>query len=232
MDSIGKRIEKYRKALGISQVELAAKSGVSQPTIADLEKNKQSTSKKLPAIARSLNVTVGDLDPEFRNQWAFTSPKESATGPHDIKNVPVVGFTQAGVWTEFESFEDDGFHGEQIPHVPGKWSKLQQYAFKVRGNSMDADRIFDGDFVVVVNYFDARSDIIDGDRVVIERVRNSATERTIKQVEVKGKEVHFCPRSTDSRHKPIIVKISHHMKEADDTEVRLVGLVIGRWSPF
>ena len=230
MDSIGKRIEKYRKELGISQVELAAKSGVSQPTIADLEKGKHATSKKLPAIARALGVTVGDLDPEFKKQWIFLD--STTEGPHDIKNVPVVGFTQAGVWTEFESFEDDGFHGEQVPHVPGKWAKLQQYAFKVRGNSMDADRIFDGDFVVVVNYFEARSDIVDGDRVVIERVRNSATERTIKQIEIKGKEVHFCPRSSDSRYKPIIVKISHQMREADDTEVRLVGLVIGRWSPF
>lgn len=223
----GKKLREVRKAKGFSLEKLAESVGISTAQISRFESEKREPRlKEIGIIADTLNVDVSEIYPEL------ISAKETADGPHDIKNVPVVGFTQAGVWTEFESFEDDGFHGEQIPHVPGKWSKLQQYAFKVRGNSMDADRIFDGDFVVVVNYFEARSDIVDGDRVVIERVRNSATERTIKQIEIKGKEVHFCPRSSDSRYKPIIVKISHQMREADDTEVRLVGLVIGRWSPF
>lgn len=223
----GKKLREVRKAKGFSLEKLAESIGISIAQLSRFEsETREPRLKEIGSIAEVLNVDVSEIYPEF------VTPKETASGPHDIKNVPVVGFTQAGVWTEFESFEDDGFHGEQIPHVPGKWSKLQQYAFKVRGNSMDVERIFDGDFVVVVNYFDARSDIVDGDRVVIERVRNSATERTIKQIVVRGKEVHFCPRSTDPRHKPIIVKITQDMREADDTEVRLVGLVIGRWSPF
>lgn len=223
----GKKLRDTRKQKRLSLEKLSEIVGISIAQLSRFESEKREPRlKEIALIANALNVDVSEIYPEI----IFSG--ELITGPHDTTNVPVVGFTQAGIWTEFESFEDDGFHGEQIPHVPGKWSKLQQFAFKVRGNSMDADRIFDGDFVVVVNYFDARSDIVDGDRVVIERVRNSATERTIKQIELKGNELHFCPRSTDSRYKPIIVKICKELKEADDTEVRLVGLVIGRWSPF
>ena len=94
---------------------------------------------------------------------------------------------------------------------------------------MDAARIFDGDYVIAVPYFDARQDITDGDVVVVERVRNSATERTVKLVQTIGNEIHFCPQSTDERFKPIVVKLNRKMREADDTDVRLVGLVIGRF---
>jgi SOS-response transcriptional repressor LexA len=152
--------------------------------------------------------------------------------PIDIKNVKVIGTTQAGTWTEFENFEDDGLDGLKIPAVPGKWSNLPQFAYKVRGASMDLDRIYDGDFLICVPYFDARADITEGDRVVIERVRNSAIERSVKQIEIHGKEIHFCPRSSLAHFLPIKVKVNRHMREADDTEVRLVALVIGRWSPF
>lgn len=150
----------------------------------------------------------------------------------DTKNVSVIGAAQAGIWTEFENFEDESLNDHKVPIVPGKWSHLSQFAYNVRGVSMDLDRICDGDYVICVPYFDARSDITEGDRVVIERSRNSAIERSVKQVEIHGKEIFFCPRSSDARFQAIKVKVNRHMREADDTEVRLVGLVIGRWSPF
>lgn len=145
---------------------------------------------------------------------------------HAIALAPVRGVVQAGVWTEFEDFEDKSFEGVEIPIVPGKWASLQQFAFKVRGSSMDADRIHDGDFVVCVPYFDARPDITSGDTVVVERRRNSAVERTVKIVEIDDGKVRFCPRSSDDRFRPIEVSISRDMREADDTEVVLIGLVI------
>jgi len=69
MKTLGDRIRYYRKNLRLSQKRLAELSGVSQPTIADLERNKQDTTRNLPAIAKALKVTVGQLDPEHKAQW-------------------------------------------------------------------------------------------------------------------------------------------------------------------
>lgn len=151
--------------------------------------------------------------------------------PVETGFIPVRGYTQAGQWNEFESFEDENHGDIEISRVRGPWSGLEQFAFLVKGNSMNADHIFDGDYVICVPYFEARPDIQHGDTAVIERVRNSAIERTVKEIEVEGRTVRFCPRSTSDRYKPISVKISRHMRDADDTEIRLVGLVIGTWRP-
>lgn len=238
MSTIAETIRRLRDEKGWTQKQLARAAKVSQPTIADLESGKQHTSRKLPAIAKALGVTVGYIDNQFVSEWdGDVSPsalnvEEGLDGPFAVKSVKVVGVAQAGIWTEFESFEDESFAGEEIPCIPGRYGHLPQTAYRVKGTSMDADRIFDGDYVVSVPYFDARSDITAGDRVVVERKRNSAIERTVKVVEIHGKEVHFCPRSSDPRFKPIVVKINRHMKEADDTDVTLVGLVIWRGAFF
>lgn len=77
MKTLGQRIRHYRKALKLTQKQLAELAGVSQPTIADLERNDQSSTRKLPAIAKALKVTVGDLDPEYRKQWIETEVIEA-----------------------------------------------------------------------------------------------------------------------------------------------------------
>ncbi len=157
---------------------------------------------------------------------------EKEAGQNPTKSVVVRGITKAGSWVEIEEFENDGIDGARVPMVPGDWEHLDQFAYKVSGSSMDADRIFDGDYVVCVNYFNARAELREGDCVVVERVRNSAVERSVKIVEVRGKEVHFCPKSTNPAFKPIVVQMKNrHMSEPDDTEVRVVGLVIGVWCP-
>jgi phage repressor protein C with HTH and peptisase S24 domain len=204
-------------------------------------------------IGRKLNVRGANYEKLARAlDWTPVELTEALFGPEEAEaKVPVGdqaairdgqpiasriiairGFTQAGQWNEFEHWEDD-WHGEvSIPEVPGVWPGLGQFAYLVKGNSMDALRIFDGEYVICVPYFEAREDLRAGDIVVVERVRNSAIERTVKQVEIEGRTVRFCPRSTDPKFKPIIVKIEAEMKEANDTEVRIIGLVIGRWGMF
>lgn len=230
MSQLGNKIRARREELGLSQQEVADAIGVKQPTIVKLESGKQRTIKNIAALAKFLEMSLSELDPSFIDVSVHVDSTAELLSGSTIKAVKVVGVVQAGVWTEFENFEDDGFDGEEIPCIPGRYANLRQTAFKVKGNSMDADRIFDGDYVVAVPYFDARADIKEGDRVIVERQRNSAVERTVKIVEIHGKNIHFCPKSTDPRFKPIIVKISRQMKESDDTEVRLLGLVIWRGS--
>lgn len=62
----GERIAKLRQALGLSQNQLAAQAGVSQPTIGKLESGISSGSSHLHKIARVLQTTpaylAGEID--------------------------------------------------------------------------------------------------------------------------------------------------------------------------
>ena len=57
------KIEEARKRMGMSQAELAQKSGVSRTTISGLESGrvKNTTAETLLKIARALDVQVDDI---------------------------------------------------------------------------------------------------------------------------------------------------------------------------
>jgi SOS-response transcriptional repressor LexA len=191
---------------------------------------------EIKLAADALKVKVTDIFPEFSQIQESESAAAASDGAEvrqvGARLVMVRGFTQAGQWNEFEYWEDESLGKIAIPEMPGIWPGLDQFAYLVKGNSMDAARIFDGEYVICVPYFEAREDLRAGDIVVVERVRNSAIERTVKQIEISGKKVSFCPRSSDPKFKPIIVPVDGELKEADDTDVRVVGLVVGRWGKF
>lgn len=61
MSNLGETIVKARSAKGWSQEDLAKRAGVSQGTIGHLESGRNTTSRKLPDIARALGLTVEEL---------------------------------------------------------------------------------------------------------------------------------------------------------------------------
>lgn len=60
---MGYKIKALREALGMTQEELAEKSGISRQTISSLENNqtRSTSTKTLEKIAAALNSTVGNL---------------------------------------------------------------------------------------------------------------------------------------------------------------------------
>lgn len=60
---MGYRIKKVREQRGMTQIQLAEKSGVSRATICALESGceKVTTTKTLAKIANAMNVTVDEL---------------------------------------------------------------------------------------------------------------------------------------------------------------------------
>ena len=75
--SVGNRIRTLRRAMNLSQPELAKKAKVGQSTISDLENDKKGTSaEKMDAIAEALNTTTKYL----------LSGKDDAFKPSDEQN--------------------------------------------------------------------------------------------------------------------------------------------------
>jgi len=61
-ETVGQRVRRLRKEQGLSQVALAAKVSVSQPTISTLEKyNRWSNSELIDRVAAALGITVDEL---------------------------------------------------------------------------------------------------------------------------------------------------------------------------
>lgn len=64
IDYVGRMVKQQREARGLTQGELADKSGLRQPQISRLEAGVHSPSlRTLEKIANALGVAVGDLDP-------------------------------------------------------------------------------------------------------------------------------------------------------------------------
>jgi transcriptional regulator with XRE-family HTH domain len=84
MPFIGRNIKKARDRLGLSQGDLADRSGLAPSTISDLENERQKSTTKIHRVAKALNMTVeelerGDLPKEANDQSvarAYLSERE------------------------------------------------------------------------------------------------------------------------------------------------------------
>jgi len=82
---IGQRIKYYRKLAGLTQEQLAQKTGLSQNYISMLEQNKVGFSKPtLEKIAQALNISVGDLFKEGTKEPESSLPDSLLSDPDFI----------------------------------------------------------------------------------------------------------------------------------------------------
>lgn len=124
-----------------------------------------------------------------------------------------------------------------IPAVPGKFEMLEQFAFRIVGPSMELKRIFNGDFVICVKYFDARADLMDGDIVVIEKRKDGLIERTCRELKIRPDGFELWSRPADPKSQDqkndIAIRVKNREKSSEDgDDVEIVGLVIGRYTPM
>lgn len=145
--------------------------------------------------------------------------------------IPIRGETAAGRWFEHDELDQGRMPG--VPLCPGPFENNEQFAFRVVGASMDRKRIFDGDFVICVSYWEARSSLQSGDIVVVERREGAKIERTVKEIEINGQGYELWPRSSDPRWQtPIRVPHMNDPHASDGLEIEVVGLVVGIHSPI
>lgn len=133
-------LRRIRTEKGFSQSALAERSGVSQQLISRLEAGLDATTKKLPEIARALDVSVYELDENYAAEDGVTS-------------APLLSWVSAGMIEvpEVPSFDPDNPPERRaaVGLPPGRW-----IALKVVGDSMD--RISPPDSIIFVDLRDRR----------------------------------------------------------------------------
>lgn len=170
-----------------------------------------------------LELKMGD---RARHPESKSTPREQ---PRGVRLTPVVGVVEAGAWRVTDLFEAEEFN-EEIPIPDLNQFGAKQAAFKVAGDSMDLADLPAGSYAVTVDWVDGGFEMEDGMVVVVERVDGHRREWTVKELRLFADRFELWPRSSNSRHRPIIVR--RDSVDEDGLEVRILGLVVGTWRPL
>ncbi|MFM5429392.1 LexA family protein [Aeromonas veronii] len=175
MESIGDRIRRLRKSLGLTQVKLAQMLGIKAPSVVQWESDKTNLSgENLLNAAKLFGVTPdyilygGEIEQSAAPNMEMAQP--------DIHRIPVISYVQAGVWTApNEIRECDG----NMAYITTDLELGERaFAIVIRGNSMEPE-FTEGDLVLI----DPDEPLHPGDFVV---AKNGEEEATFKKYRPRG----------------------------------------------
>ncbi|MCA0343838.1 MAG: XRE family transcriptional regulator [Proteobacteria bacterium] len=141
----------------------------------------------------------------------------------------IAGVVAAGVFREVDEFDQSERveialpRDERFPHA-------RQLVFDCSGDSMNDLKprpILSGDRLVCIDYSDVEHlvELKSGMVVVVQRERDGGhfREWSVKQIELYPDRTEFHPRSTNPKHKPIVIQRDHDVD--DGVTVQVIGLV-------
>ena len=147
----------------------------------------------------------------------------------ELRFLPVRYSVQAGLWYEIDAEEPPEHRSVAVAPHPA-FERFPQWLEKVVGDSVDL-KIPAGHYAHVVDAQEMGYAPRHGDWVVVERRRDQGCvrERTIKQIEMSEGRVALWPRSRNPKwSEPVDLAAG---ARPGDTEVQIVGLVIGAYDP-
>jgi len=170
-------IKKYRKALGLTQEELARRTGYTdRSSIAKIEKGEVDIPQsKIKSFAEALGVAPGVL--------------MGKSGLGGVVRIPVLGTVPAGL--PLEAVEDI-IDWEEIPEALARSGEY--FALRIKGDSM-RPRICDGDIIILRQQPSADS----GDIVV---ATVNGCEATCKRLQVYADSLALMPLNPD--YQPLV----------------------------
>ena len=141
----------------------------------------------------------------------------------------IAGRVEAGTFREVDEFDQSERVEVALPRDE-LFPNARQLLFDCSGDSMNDLKprpILEGDRLVCLAYDDVEHlvELKSGMVVVVERSRDSGhfREWSVKQLELYPDRAEFHPRSTNPKHKPIVVRQEH---DADDgVAVQVIALV-------
>lgn len=233
-NNIPATLKKARKERGLTLQQVADAIGVTYPAVQQWEAGRTlPTTENLMKLQQLLNA---DLVEGMVFEVAPKNGSRSRLGKHagesiNVGRMYVRWVAEAGNWREHEQFFDEG-EAESfiVPQIRN--DGLRRFLTRIAGDSMDKARLFDGDYVVTIDWNDIDRPANDGEIVVVQQTRDGGhtIETTVKQIRVHRDRYELHPRSTNPRHKTIVVK--HGDGEHDGREVTIIGLVESVYRPI
>lgn len=204
---IGERIKKRRKELGLSAEQVADKLGVSPATIYRYESNDIVNMRidKLEPIADILNTSPAYLMGWEEDKSQTDLPDGAFPYNPIMHRIPILGTISAGM----PLYAEQNIEGYTYTDLN---SNGEYFALRVRGDSMNAARIYEGDILVI-----RKQDVVeDGDIAV---VLVDDMEATVKRFYHNNGTVTLMPQSTNPIHTPQIY-------DTKKVRIKIVGRVM------
>lgn len=141
--------------------------------------------------------------------------------PTNVERLHVKWVAEAGAWREADIYDDEPeafsvIMSETHPGIP-------RFLVRVAGDSVTDLKIFDGDYVVCVEWIALEGRMSDGQVVVVQQTDGHRIETTIKVLKLFKDRYELQPRSPNPKHKPIVVYPGDG--EEDGRNVEIIGLV-------
>lgn len=212
--TLGQKIRSAREKAGLTQTQLGDAVGVTRAAVSQWESDSNG-----PTLQTMLRIcSVLGLTPDGLNPIQLRSEPLSA-------GLAVKGEVRAGAWLELDGEPQD--HGT-IPATPdSRFLHVPQYALKVVGTSMNKIAS-QGQYVIVASWAELGQELRDGDLVVVQRNRVTTQEVTMKRARRGASGWELWPESTDPRwQEPVFLDDG-----GPETEVTVIGKVIGRYEPL
>ncbi len=162
---------------------------------------------RLEAIAAALDTTAA-----FLLGWEEETPAPSPLPPDatpidfsHLKRIPILGRIAAGT----PIYAEENIEGYTYTDLNGG---AEYFGLRVRGDSMDAARIQDGDIVIV-----RRQPEVENGQIAVCLI--DGQDATLKRFSQHGSTVTLMPQSTNPAHQPFIYDLR-------ETHVDILGLVV------
>ena len=175
VESVGDRIRRLRKSLGLTQVKLAQMLGIKAPSVVQWESDKTNLSgENLLNAAKLFGVTPdyilygGEIEQSAAPNMEMAQP--------DTHRIPVISYVQAGVWTAPNEIRE--CDGNMAYITTDLELGTRAFAIVIRGNSMEPE-FTEGDLVLI----DPDEPLHPGDFVV---AKNGEEEATFKKYRPRG----------------------------------------------
>ncbi len=203
----GERMKARRKELGLSADDIATALNVSRATIFRYEKG---DIEKLPGTMLEPLATALHTTPAYLMGWEEqSSPKLPANlTPIDfshLQRIPILGRIAAGM----PIYAEENIEGYTYTDLN---CGGEYFGLRVKGDSMDAARIYDGDIVII-----RKQDIVENGEIAA--VLIDGQDATLKRFSRHGNIVTLMPQSTNPANQPFIYDLT-------ETTVKILGLVV------
>jgi transcriptional regulator with XRE-family HTH domain len=220
------RLQQSIDELGWTKKDLHEKSGVSYDSINKYLRG--DTAQPRGAIMGKLAEAIGRSELWLR-EGIEVERSTVALSKAGLTEGVVAGVTEAGTFREVDEFDQSERPRVAIPHDE-LFPNARQLLFDCSGDSMNDLKprpILSGDRLVCLAYDDVQHlvELKSGMVVVVQRERDGGhfREWSVKQIELYPDRTEFWPRSTNPKHKPIVIHRDH---ESDDgVTIEVIGLV-------
>lgn len=195
--NVAKQIKDRRIALGLTLKQVADAVGVSEGTVSRWESGDISNMKRDKIFELSKVLHISPL--------AILGMEENIFPYSPSHKIPILGRISAGL----PLYAEEHVEGYTYTELNGC---AEYFALRVKGDSMTAARINEGDLLIV-----RRQETAENGQIAVVMVGDD--EATVKRFYHDGDTVTLMPQSLNPVHKPQIYNTK-------TTRVRVIGLVV------